>query len=295
MYLNRFASGPVTALRFAAASLAYRLLDESLSTNPLLARPLPKPPDNGFAIPIANESEVLERMTAMCASLREMIEDKLESVMLGSAGTVRGYSIYIVLRDGLSAGEIESALRDVRAIHRVFDDPWFNEHFPAGIPTVCSRTMFRARLQTGRSSLHYFEKFRRVLFGSDLYEEAIASAAEAASEVNERDADWSREHLLYSLHLHQVYLSRLKPALHDYVTFYYPRMMLQRRDGFVPATAEEAVAALAGLSHESEDLPGRMLNQYRGKDLDALLKTMDWGAFTEAWPMLREGLYSARS
>jgi hypothetical protein len=294
MYSKQFTSGPVTVLRFAAASLAYRLLSESLSRNPLLARPLHRPADNGLAIPIANESEVLERMTAMCASIREMIEEKLECVMLGSTGTVRGYSIYIVLRDGLSDVETEGALRDMRAIHRVFDDPWFNEHFPAGVPTVCSRAMFLARLQSGRSSLHYFEKFRRVLFGSDLYEQALSADAEIVTRPNESNEDGARESLLYSLHLHQVYLARLKPALHDYVTFYYPRMMLQRVQGPVPATAEEAVVALAGLSHGVDSLPGRMLDAYRGKDLDALLKTMDWAAFIEAWPMLRKGLSSAR-
>ena len=293
MYSDQFTSGPVTVLRFAAASLAYRLVSESLSQNPLLARPLYRPHDNGFAIPIANESEVLERMTAMCASVREMIEEKLECVMLGSTGTVRGYSIYIILRDGLSDVEIAGALRDIRAIHRVFDDPWFNEHFPAGIPTVCSRTMFLARLQSGRSSLHYFEKFRRVLFGADLYEEAISADAEIVIGPTDRLEDWAREHLLYSLHLHQVYLARLKPALHDYVTFYYPRMLLQRVQGSVPATAEEAVVALAGLPDGVESLPGQMLDAYRGKDLDALLKTMDWDAFTEAWPMLRKGLHPA--
>src|SRR6478672_3909158 len=159
MYDRRFLSGPVTTMRFDAAALAWKLLDDSLSENPLLNRPLFRPVVSRCATPIFNFAEVNERASAMCASVLEMLDGKLESIMLASTGSVRGYSVYIVLRDKLSPDEIADALRDIRAIHRVFDDPWFNEHFPAGIPTVCSRSMFLARLQTGRSSLHYFASF----------------------------------------------------------------------------------------------------------------------------------------
>jgi hypothetical protein len=173
----------------------------------------------------------------------------------------------------------------------VFDDPWFNEHFPAGIPTVCSRSMFLARLQTGRSSLHYFDRFRRVLHGRDLYAEAVE--APGVDHVDVREHDWQREHLLYSLHLHQVYLAWLKPALHDYVTFYLPRLMLQRRAGTAPATAEEAVEAFACLSEGRDgEIPRQMLDAYRGKDLDALLKTMTRETFASVWPLLQQGLQS---
>jgi hypothetical protein len=224
----------------------------------------------------------------MCTSVREMMEDKLESVILSSTGSVRGYSIYIVLRDGLPADEIASALRDIRAVHRVFDDPWFNEHFPAGIPTVCSSSMFLARLQTGRSSLHYFETFRRVLFGRDLYADAMLQDEASI----DHESDWRRERLLYSLHLHQVYLARIKPALHDYVTFYFPRLMIQRRTGTVPATAEEAVSEYPRMEDVPEPrVPAEMLEKFRGMDLDALLKTMSRESFAEMWPLLSQGLH----
>ena len=291
MHRDRFLAGPVTTARFEAAALAYRLLDTALESNPLLARPLWKPEMSETAASIVNQAEVDERAAAMCASVLEMLSEKVDSVMLSSTGSVRGYTFYIVLRDGLSDDEIAGAMRDIRAIHRVFDDPWFNEHFPAGIPTVCSRSMFLARLQTGRSSLHYFDMFRRVLHGRDLYSEAVHEPAGDQGDV--REHDWQREHLLYSLHLHQVYLAWLKPALHDYVTFYLPRLMLQRSAGIAPATAEEAVESFASLVEGKHGkMPRRMLDAYRGKDLDALLKKMTRETFAEVWPLLRQGLHS---
>lgn len=289
MYDEQFLQGPVTTLRFEAAALAYSLLDESLTNNPLLARPLTAPDFEGDTIPISNHAEVEDRAKAIAASVLEMLEGRVMSVMLGSTGTSRGYALYVVLEDGLSQKEIADALRDIRAIHRVFDDPWFNEHLPAGIPIVCSRMMFLARLQTGRSSLDYFEKFRRVMFGRDLYAEMVSPAG---TDNASRERDWGREHLLYSLHLHQVYLAWLKPALHDYVTFYLPRLMLQRHAGHAPATAEEAVSEFSNIiSGDSASLPRRMLDEYRGKDLDALLKQMERSTFAEVWPLLRQGLH----
>jgi len=286
MYENRFTAGPVTRLRFDVTVLAWQLIDEALPRTPLVTRALRAPRTTGALIPIANAQEVEERMSAYCDSLLELIGSSVESIILSSTGTIRGYALYIVLRDGLSSAGLADTLRHIRAVHRVFDDPWFNEHFPAGIPIICSRTMFRARLQTARSSLHYFHFMRRVLHGKDLYAEAIESSSSA--EITDTHADdWRRERLTYSLSLHQVYLARLKAALHDYVTFYYPRMALQQETDSAPATAEQAVKEYE-LRHD--DQPMRMLDDYRGKDLDVLLRTMPLDAFTHAWPMLSKGL-----
>ncbi len=289
MYDAQFLEGPVTTLRFEAAALAYTLLDKSLAMSSLLARPLAAPVIEGPSMPICNHVEVEDRASAMCASILEMLDGRIMSVIVGSTGTSRGYALYVVLEDGLTQEEIADALRDIRAIHRVFDDPWFNEHIPAGVPIVCSRLMFLARLQTGRSSLDYFQKFRRVIFGRDLYAEIVSSRA---IDDDLRERDWRRERLLYSLHLHQVYLAWLKPALHDYVTFYLPRLLLQCSAGRAPATAEEAVRDFtAVVSSDTAALSRRMLDEYRGKDLDALLKKMDRSAFEEVWPLLRQGLH----
>jgi len=290
----RFVAGPVTTLRFEVAALAYRLLDESLQDNPILARRLYRPESSGEPAPISNQLRVEERARAIADGIREVLGDKVLSIILNATGTARGYSLYIVLRDGLSAAEIASVLRDIRAIHRVFDDSWFNEHLPAGIPIVCSRAMFTARLQGGRSSLHYFEKFRCVIFGPDLYQQATtASRPEHLNEISvSRQVDWRRERLLYSLNLHQIYLGRLKAALHDYLSFYLPRMIIQGQSKGVPATAEEAVDQFARLiGGEPGEMPRRMLRQFSGRDLDYLLKNMDPSAFADSWPVLRQGLY----
>ena len=284
MYDNRFTSGAVTTLRFDATALAWQLLDDLLHKMPLVHRPVASPVTIGEVRPLPNSHEVDERMTAYRDSILEMIGPQVESMVVSSTGTTRGYALYIVLRDGLTSSEIANALRDIRAVHRVFDDPWFNEHFPAGIPIVCSRTMFRARLATGRSSLHYFHFLRRVLYGADLYAEI------AASQSNARDThedDWRRERLIYSLSLHQIYLARLKAALHDYVTFYYPRLALQMATDSAPATSEQAVMEY---SARHGNAPRHMYDEFREKDLDFLLRKMPIAAFDHAWPMLSRGL-----
>jgi hypothetical protein len=295
MFRQKFLSGPVTVLRFEAAALAYRLLDTSLKANPLAARLLFRPERSEHRIPIGNFDEVRERASSICASLREMMEEKILSIIAGSTGSARGYTLYVILQDGLSSSELAAALSDVRAIHRVFDDVWFNEHLPEGIPTICSRAMFIARLQTGRSSLHYMEKFRLVMHGPDLYEEALSQPdpIEIKAQSSTRSRDWRREQLVYSLHLHQVYLAYIKPALYEYITFYLPRLMMQRKKNGAPATAEEAVIEFSRLPEfEQGDLPRRMFDRFQGKDLDFLINSMGLDAFNTAWPLLRQGLHS---
>ena len=296
MYDAKFTRGPVTTLRFAASALAYELIDKGVGQLAVTRRPLTAPTVTGLVpAPLDNDSVVTERAQAMCASILEMLEAKIESITLSSTGTARGWALYVILKDGLSQEEIASALVDMRAIHRVFDDPWFNEHFPAGIPLVCSRNMFVARLQGGRSSLHYFEALRHVLHGADIYAEALA----ASPPLTKREAfkvstdDWHRERLIFSLYLHQIYLGWLKPALHDYVTFYYPRLSLHLETGSAPATAEDAAWHYATHNHDEEHsgTPHLFLDAFRGRDLDRLLKKMHRDDFIDVWPLLSQGLY----
>ena len=292
MYERRFMSGPVTAARFEAAATAYRFIDDSFAKNPLLAGILGSPVHACPPAPIANHEVVVARCRSFSASLLEITGESIESIILGSTGTSRGYALHVILRDGLSHEELVATLRDIRAVFRVFDDPWFNEHVPAGIPTVSSRSMFRARLHAGRSSLHYLDRFRRVLHGPDLYRESVD--ADSAQSGDQSRRDWEREHLLYSLNLHQVYIGRLKPALHDFVTFYLPRLMLQRVHGITPATAEEAAAGFERLFKDDQgSVPREMLEKYKGKDLDSLIKTMRPDAFAEVWPLLTKGVHGA--
>jgi hypothetical protein len=290
MYAARFFAGPVTSARFDAAALAYTLADEAFSLSPLLARRPGRPVITGRPAAITNHDVLEQRCRSFSASIVEIAGENIESVLVGSTGTSRGYALHLVLKDGLSHDAIVTTLRDIRAVFRVFDDPWFNEHIPAGIPTVSSRSMFRARLRTGRSSLHYLDRFRKVIYGSDVYEEAIDGRSPQPRD--EALGDWKRERLLYSLNLHQVYIGRLKPALHDFVTFYLPRLVLQRERGIAPATAEEAVALFEDIRpDEHRSIPRAMLQRYHGKDLDSLIKTMRSEEFDAVWPLLSEGLH----
>jgi hypothetical protein len=295
MHQQNFISGPVTRLRFDAAALAYLELDRALRSNPLLRRSLPRPRPSLKPVPIENQQEVEERARSISASLREVIGDDIESIMLGSNGSARGYSLYVVLRDGLDASALATVLRDMRAICRVYDDLWLNEHVPGGMPTVCSRAMFVARLQTGRSGLQFLEQYRVVLLGTDLFAEVTTPLNEGGDDAatSPGTLDHRREHLAYSLHVHQVCLARSRPALYELITFYLPRLMLQRRAGITPATVTEAVQGYAALGDVVQsDLPLRMHARYAGRDLDFLVQNLEWSVFDEAWPLLSQGLLS---
>lgn len=295
MHQNQFNSGPVTRLRFDAAALAYLELDRALQSNPLLRRPLPRPSKAMTPVPIENQQEVEERARSITASLREVIGDAIESIMLGSNGSARGYSLYVVLRDGLDASALATLLRDMRAICRVYDDLWLNEHVPGGLPTVCSRAMFVARLQTGRSGLQFLEQYRVVLLGTDVYAAVTTPLSDGEDDTasSTLTLDRSREHLAYSMHVHQVCLARSRPALYELITFYLPRLMLQQRAGCTPATVTEAVQGYAGLSDVVQpDLPLSMYERYAGRDLDFLVQNLEWSVFDDAWPLLSQGLLS---
>lgn len=297
MHRERFQRGPVSRLRFDASALAYREINRSLATMPCIRSALRASGVTGAPdFPIANHQEVLERARRITAGIVQRLASAVESIVLSSTGSVRGCALYVVLRDDLAEQDVVRALRDLRAIHRVFDDPWFNEHFPDGLPTVLSRSMFVALLHTSRSSLQYLHKHRRVLHGSDLYAQVLSAdpADPAGRDGVARDEDLARKRLVYSLHLNQAYLRRHKPALYDFVTLYFPRLALELETGRAPATAEEAVF------HYAERHPGPggafvrdFMERHRGKDVDALVKTMSDDAFVEAWPWLRRPVVGA--
>jgi hypothetical protein len=272
----RFQRGPISTLRFEAAALAFQELTRALAGRPILAAPLPAPrllPDSS---PPANHAAVEARARVLAASIVEMLGDGLDSLLLAGTGCARGWSFNVVLRDELSAPALVSALAHLRAIFRAFDDPWWNEQFPAGAPVVSSRTIFLARLHAAPSGLHFTHAHRRVLWGRDPYAAAVGDAPAPSVFVHER--------LLYSLFQHRLFLGRLKPALHDFITFHAPRLALERRLGRAPATAEDAVAAY---ERESGDpFPRRVLAAHAGKDLDQLLRAMAPGDFAQAWPFL---------
>jgi len=294
MHGDRFGRGPVTRLRYTAAAVAFRMINEAPAVRRCASLPLLAPAMfDAPGIPITNLREVETRVATMTSSIAGLLGSSLECIVLGSSGSVRGHAYHVVLRDSLPDGKVEMALRDLRAAFRVFDDPWFNEHFPGGIPTVSSRSMFLARLRLTRTSLHYLHRFRRVLHGSDLYAEALASTP-ADGPVEPRKDELLRDRLSYSIHVNQIYLRRLKPALYDFVTLHAPRMALLEATGRAPATAEEAVEHYGRL-HDAPagEVPRRFLRDHAGKNMDALAKALGERDFAEAWPLLRASLIGA--
>lgn len=287
MRRERFHRGPVTRLRHAASALAIRAISESPAIRRCANAPLHAPMMlDAPGIPISNHREVERRIATMTRSVVDLLGGALECIVLGSTGSVRGYAYLVVLRDGLPDSAVARALLDLRAAFRVFDDPWFNEHFPGGIPAVHTRTTFLARLRLTRTSLHYLHGFRRVLHGDDLYAQAIASTA-ADGPRAPQDDDLLRDRLSYSMHVNQIYLRRLKPALYDFVTLHAPRMALLRATGRAPATAEEAVEHYGRLhGAPAREVACRFLRDHASKDMDGLAKALGERDFADAWPLL---------
>jgi len=289
----RYGAGPVTELRFVAAAQAYRELADRFSAWPRLRSPLAAPAVLETPEPDpASKAQVAARVGPLVAGIVDLCGAEIVSITVASPGTRRGFAMHIVLRDELDEASVARLLRDLRAVFRVFDTPWFNEHFPAGLPVVESCAMFRARLEAVRSTLQGMRRHRMVLHGRDLVGEAFGPAQSIALPPD--PVDLARERLGYSLHLNQTYLRRIKPALHDFVTLYYPRMELQQAGAPAPASAEEAVSRMDD-GPAGDPLPRRFFERYGEMDLDAIHRAIRAEAFEEAWPVLRRALVGAEA
>jgi hypothetical protein len=293
MRASRFAAGPVTPLRFAAAALAYRAITDRFTAWPRLRAPLAAPALVEHPNPVpASTAEVVQRVEPIVEGLVGVCGAEIASITVTSPGSPRGYACHVALRDDLDEPTVARVLRDLRAVFRVFDTPWFNEHFPAGLPVVESCAMFRARLEAGRSTSQGMRRHRIVMYGRDLVAEAFASAEPLAAATDADDL--ARERLVYSMNLNQVYLRRLKPTLHDFVTLYYPRLALQAAGAPAPASVEEAVVRMDPRAG-ADPLPRRFLERYGAMDLDAIHRAIRPESFDEAWPLLRGALVGAEA
>ena len=160
----RYGAGPVTHLRFVAAAQAYRDLTDRFAAWPRLRAPLAAPavledeaPDPASKAQVVAPGRAAgDRASSTCGARRS---SRSRSRRRGRRAATRATSS---LRDDLDAATVARVLRDLRAVFRVFDTPWFNEHFPAGLPVVESCAMFRARLEAGRSTLQGMRRHRIV-------------------------------------------------------------------------------------------------------------------------------------
>jgi hypothetical protein len=145
--------------------------------------------------------------------------------------------------------------------------------------------MFAAMLRLGWSSLHYFHSHRRVLYGKDLYRDAVTDTTDIPADLLRHEM--GRQRLRYSIELHRLHLYRLKPLLPDLVTFHCPRLRLLADTGSAPATSEEAVHHYSRLDPAAQnDLPRRFAERFGGMDLNGINHAVAEDDFDRALPWL---------
>jgi hypothetical protein len=294
MYQTRFFTGNVSSLRLSLAVLALKKLDQFLKQRLRFTGIFQPKRFPGPFLPLTNHLEVESRANDISNNLIKMQETAVESVMLSSTGSTRGYALFVVLKDGLPHELLEQFFVDIRSIYRVFDDPWFNEHFPAGIPLVCSKSTFAGLLLTADSITSYFHAHRRVLFGRDPYPHVSIKKLNGEGPHLTKET-LKRERLTLSLHLHQIYLNKLKPALYDLVTCYLPRLVLKYQTGCTAQTVEEAVYHYAKTQPiEKGAIPRGFMDRYANMDVDTLQRTMSDSIFDEVWPFIRSEIEKLR-
>jgi hypothetical protein len=288
MQKERFFTGFISKIRFSIGAVAYQLLNEALKELNSYHHPLVNPTIcNKIKIPPYNLPEVEGRITKLSSSIVGLLGERLESIMLISTGSTRGYILLVIPVDDLSVYEIEEVLRNLHMIFRIYDDPWFNEHFPSKIPIVYSRNMFLAHLAVWPYDRNYTNYHRRVLYGIDLYKEINLEPADANNE-NRHVEEMIREKVNLTIYLHQTYLERSKPALYDAVTLYLPRLYSLQKMLFAPTTAEEAVSWYEELNHsEAVNLPLVFYERYAKKGIYSLSRDMTDDEFDDAWSLWR--------
>ena len=286
MHRARFFTGNVSSLRSPVAALALKSLNEVLRQRLRLIKTSPPKRFSGPFLPLSNHIEAESRANAISSNLIDMQEEAIDSIMLFSTGSTRGYALFVILKDELSHDQFERFLVDIRSVFRVFDDPWFNEHFPAGIPLVCSKSTFAGLLLTADPALNYFHAHQRVLFGRNHFPHDLVKELNGEGVHLTKEA-LKQEHLTLSLHLHQIYLNKLKPALYDLVTCYLPRLVLKYQTGCTAQTAEEAVYHYARTQPiEKSSIPKGFMDRYAGKDVDTLKRMMSDSVFDEVWSFI---------
>ncbi|MCP5109812.1 MAG: hypothetical protein GY953_03135 [bacterium] len=287
-----FRQGPISALQRSLASLAYRVLTDALG-NPEASAVPPLP---GYALPesplpIANRDEVERRVRPLVVRISELVEGQVESVVLFSGGSCRGWQLGVIVRDDLDPAATEELLARLRLTFRIYDDPWFNEHYSEGVPMVFSRTMFDWYLRVWPSAPAYGAAHGCVLYGEDPYRRFPAKTA--AGQGGRIEEEITGEWASLARYVRQVYLFRTKPALFDAVTLHVPRFRVLNESGVHPTTAEEAVQLYERLPGTNGDLPRLYLDRYEEMDIDALCKSMDDAEFESAWPFLERNFFDA--
>ncbi|MEJ2614826.1 MAG: hypothetical protein P8Z35_07710 [Ignavibacteriaceae bacterium] len=236
---SRFQVGEVSKLRFSIGSLAYKSIDKALQDyNHDYNSNLNTITDKKNSVPVFNINEVENKIKGLTSSILDLVKNSLEGIFLLSNGSPLGYMLLIVLKDGLPIEKIADIFKTIHVIFRIYDDPWFNEHFPAKVPIIYSKKMFFAHMELWPFHKNNALYHRCILYGEDLFESVEPTGAVSD---NKFEQDILREKINLSRSLHQICLEKNIPALYDFITLQFPRFYLLKEHGWIPGTVDEAV------------------------------------------------------
>lgn len=285
MQRRRFHHGEISNFRFSVGALAYGALDARLRhTDGHFHAGAEDFPHVATPIPPENLDEVEARMRGFADNVAELLGDRITSIVLASSGSAYGYLCLIILKDGLAAEAVQDTLRTLHEVFRIYDDAWFDEHFPARCPLVYSRGLYAAHLEAWPLERGCHLLHRRVLHGDDPY----CGLARLPGPT-----DWSgevaRETLNLSRFLHQVRLEKLKPALHEALTFLFPRLYVAHRTGALATTTEEALAGYEELAGGGDACrPRAFLERHRHENVHELQRTISDDEFARVHAFLTD-------
>jgi hypothetical protein len=285
MQRQRFHHGEISNFRYAVGALAHGAMDGRLRHADGHFHDGPDDfPRVATPIPPGNLNEVEARMRGFADNVAELLGDRLTSIVLTSSGSAFGYMCPIILRDGLTAEAVQETLRTLHEVFRIYDDAWFDEHFPARCPLVYSRGLYAAHLEAWPLERGFHLLHRRVLHGDDPYCDLAR-----LSGLTDWRCELARETLNLSRFLHQVRLEKLKPALHEAMTFLYPRLYVAHRSGTLPTTTEEALAGYEGVAGGRDaSLPRAFLERHRHENVHDLERTISDDEFARVHAFLTE-------
>lgn len=280
MYRRRFFDTEISTQRFSTAAYVYDYLDSYFRDTPLVysISALPKP-NAALKAESSNHHDIVATIRPLVNTTVELIGDKIEAITLSSNGSVRGYLLFVILKEGLSQEQIRCIFQELRVAFLIHDDPWFNEHFLVDVPIVCSKATFAHQIKVVPQFGWYIEHFPCVLYGHL----PVVLESEKVELLYDANEELLREKLAVCRFTHQTYLEKLIPALYDLLTLYFPRLRLQIAGGWSPVTIEQAVAgAMDELAPDAADLSKRLLESYRDHDLYTLNCGLDEAVFWEA-------------
>jgi hypothetical protein len=276
---SRFFKGEVSRLSFEAAASAYMELDKSANIRQSFGC-------NDFELTesknaIFNEQEIIVRAQRIVNEITRHLTERFRALYIVSNGSARGYALYVILHDGLTLEQISECMRHVHEIFRLFDDPWFNEHYPAAVPIICSQAMFRRSLELWSFYASYWQKHPIVLYGEDFHLEKHAADKSDQKLIDALEAKRSA----LSRYYRQTTIEASRPAFFDFVTLHLPRYLLQLQ-GLDSSTSEESIIGIEKSNSTLAAFARNVFYTYEKHDIDAILRDLPLSLFVENKQML---------